>query len=266
MQAPPATTDGPALAIHSLEERGRVARGTAGEEAIVTTFMEILEAVGAFLVGLVGRLGVSFAFGLVLLVPAVIIGIGIHLVRRNRDHAVARVDGIGWRHGAWHAPNHTWLALRGPGELEVGVDDLAQRILPSVTAVELPRPGLEVHRGDPIAVLRAGSRTVRLGAPVDGTVLRVNRRVRRDPGLVKREPYGGGWLFSVEPANGGYLDLPRDAAAEGWMKAERTRLERFVEDELGLAAADGGTLLVPAPAALGEDGWRKLVFAFLHAA
>ncbi|WP_242392482.1 glycine cleavage system protein H [Anaeromyxobacter oryzisoli] len=232
----------------------------------MTTVMEILEAVGAFLVGLVARLGVTLVLGLVLLVPAVIIGVSIHLVRRHRAAAVPRVDGIELRHGAWHAPNHTWLASCGPGELEVGLDDLGQRILPSVTAVELPRPGMSVHRGDPIAVLRAGQRIVRLGAPVDGTVLRVNGRVRWDPGLVKREPYGGGWLFRLEPADRGYLELPRDAAAEGWMRSERQRLERFVEQELGFAAADGGALVVPVPGALGEDGWKRLVSAFLHAA
>jgi glycine cleavage system H protein len=231
----------------------------------VTTFMELLEAVGAFVVGLVARLGVSLVLGLVLVLPALAVGVGLHLVRRRRERPVARVDGVAWRRGAWHAPNHTWLALKRAGELAVGLDDLAQRILPSVTAVELPRPGMTVHRGDPVAILRAGSRTVRLGAPVDGMVVAANRRVQSDPSLVKREPYGDGWLFSITPADGAYMRLPQDVEAEGWMRAERARLDRFLEHELGFAAADGGALCVPAPAALGEDGWKRLVAAFIHA-
>ncbi|BDG03229.1 glycine cleavage system protein H [Anaeromyxobacter oryzae] len=231
----------------------------------MTTFMEILEAIGAFVVGLAARFGAFLVLGLVLLVPAVIVGVSIHLARRRRERGMTRVDGLALRPGAWHAPNHTWLAVHGRGELEVGLDDLAQRILPSVSSVELPRPGMTVHRGDPIAILRAGRRTVRLGSPIDGMVVRVNPRVRREPSLVKTEPYGGGWLFSLAPANASWRELPHDAEAERWMRAERARLDRFLEAELGLAAADGGTLLVPAPAALGEDGWKKLVFAFLHA-
>jgi hypothetical protein len=39
-----------------------------------------------------------------------------------------------------------------------------------------------------------------------------------------------------------------------------------VEDELGLAAADGGELVAPAPALLGEHGWRRVVASFLDAA
>lgn len=232
----------------------------------MTTVMEILEAVGTFILGLGGRFGLFLVLGLVLLVPALALGLVLYGIRRRRERGVERTDGIAWRHGAYHAPNHTWLAPRHAGELAVGLDDLGQRLLPAVTAVELPRPGMFVHRGDPITVLRAGARTVRIGAPVDGRVVRVNRKVRRDPALVKTEPYGAGWLFTLAPADGGYMRFPQDREAEGWMRTERARLDRFLEEELGYAAADGGVPIVPGPAALGESGWRKLVFSFLHAA
>lgn len=233
----------------------------------MTTLMEILEALGTFVVGLGGRFGLFVVAGLALLVPALGIALVIQAVRARAARAVAWSPGeLAWRRGAYHAPNHTWLAARGRDELEVGVDDLARRILPSVTAVELPRPGMAVHRGDPIVVLRAGRRTVHIGAPADGTVVRVNKRARRDPDLVHRDPYGSGWLFTLAPADGAYLRYPQDGEAAGWLHSEKVRLNRFVEEELGLAAADGGTLLEPLPSALGEEGWNKVVFAFLHAA
>lgn len=230
----------------------------------MTTVMEILEALGSFLVGSAGRFGVFLVAGLVLLVPAALLGVAWYAIRARRERDVAREGGVAWRRGAWHAPNHTWLATARRGELAVGLDDLARRIVPSATAVDLPAPGMVVHRGDPILVVHAGARTVRIGAPIDGEVRRVNAGVRRDPDLVKREPYGGGWLFTIAPADGEYRKLPRDAEAGGWMRAEQRRLARFVEDELGLAAADGGVLVAPLPAALGEEGWKKVVFAFLH--
>jgi glycine cleavage system H protein len=230
----------------------------------MTTLMEILEALGSFLVGSAGRLGIFLVAGLVLLVPAALLGGVFYAIRARRERDVAREgSGLAWRHGAWHAPNHTWLAPAKGGELTVGLDDLARRIVPSATAVDLPAPGMMVHRGDPILVVHAGGRTVRIGAPIDGEVRRVNGRVRRDPDLVKREPYGGGWLFTLAPADGAHESFPREAEARGWMRSEERRLARFVEDELGLAAADGGALVAPLPAALGEDGWRKVVAAFL---
>ncbi len=233
----------------------------------MTALMEILEAIGTFILGTFGRFGLVFVFGLVLLIPATAVALVIQAVKARRAREVWRDPGeLAWRRGAYHAPNHTWLAPRRDGELAVGLDDLANRILPSVTAVELPREGMVVHRGDPIAVLSAGSRTVRIGAPVNGTVVRVNRAVRGDPGRVHREPYGSGWLFTMAPSDGAYRSFPQDSDAGSWLRSERRRLNHFVEAELGLAAADGGTLLDPLPAALGEEGWKKVVFAFLHAA
>jgi len=231
----------------------------------MTTFTQVLEVVGSILAGSAARFGLFVLAGLVLLVPALVLGAAINAFHRSRERAVAQPGALAWRRGAYPAPNHTWLAPRGAGELAVGVDDLARRILPSVTAVELPREGMSVHKGDPIAVLRAGGRTVRLGAPVDGTVVRVNGKVRRDPGLVKNEPYGRGWLFALAPADGSYMRFPQDAEAAEWLGGEQARLSRFVEQELGILAADGGDLIVPAPAALGEEGWEKVVFAFMHA-
>jgi glycine cleavage system H lipoate-binding protein len=232
----------------------------------MTSFIEALEALGSFLIGLAGRGALFLAGALALAIPAVAIALVWRAIDRQRARALAQAGGTRYRRGAYYAPNHTWLAPRRRGELEVGIDDLAQRLLPSATSVDLPRPGMQVHRGDPIAVIHAGGRAIRVGAPVDGTILRVNPKVRRDPDLVKAEPYGRGWLFSVAPADGDYLRLPQDREADGWLRAERARLVRLVEDELGLAAADGGELLAPAPSLLGEESWRRVVQLFLHAA
>lgn len=233
----------------------------------MTTLMEILGAIGTFILGTFGRFGLVFLFGIALLIPATAVALVIQAVKARRAREVWRDPGeLAWRRGAYHAPNHTWLAPRRDGEVTVGLDDLANRILPSVTAVELPREGMAVHRGDPIAVLSAGRRMVRIGAPVDGTVLKVNRAVRNDPGRVHREPYGSGWLFTMAPADASYRAFPQDRQAGSWLRSERLRLNHFVEAELGLAAADGGTLVDPLPTALGEEGWKKVVFAFLHAA
>jgi glycine cleavage system H lipoate-binding protein len=224
------------------------------------SLVTVLEAVGSLLVGLVGRIGVSILGGLLLVLPALLIALAWHGIRTGAARG-------GVRSGTRLAPGHTWLAPRGrSGTLAVGVDEVAEKILPSATALELPAPGMEVHKGDPIAVIRAGRRAIRIGAPVDGTVVGVNRRVRRNPGLVKEDPYGRGWLFLLAPRDDGWTRLPAGATAEEWVASERRRLARVVEEELGLAAADGGELVAPAPALLGEEAWKRIVASFLHAA
>ena len=226
----------------------------------MTTAIEILEALGSFLVGLGGRIGIFLLAGLVLALPALLAALVWRAVARRRTSAALRLD-------AHLAPNHTWIAPSRGGTLAVGIDEIADRILPSVTSLELPRPGMAVHRGDPIVIVRAGARAVRIGSPVDGTIAKVNRRVLGNPALVKDEPYGRGWLFRIAPDGDDWKTLPSGIQADTWLLRERKRLARFVEEELGLAAADGGDLVAPAPALLGEEGWKKVVSAFfLHAA
>lgn len=231
----------------------------------MTTFVSFLETVGSFLLGAVARSAVFVAGLIALAIPALLLALAWRALQRRREAAVAEVGGLSFRRGAYYAPNHTWLAPAARG-LRVGLDDFAQRLIPSATAVELPRPGMKVRRGDPVAVVRAGGRTIRVLAPIDGTVVDGNGAVRRDPGLVKREPYGRGWLFGIVPADGSYLTFPQDWDGGGWLRRERERLDRYVEQELGLAAADGGELPPPAPSTLGEEGWRKVLATFLHAA
>ena len=68
------------------------------------------------------------------------------------------------------------------------------------------------------------------------------------------------------PADEAWAALPAGDEAETFLRAERRRLARFIDEELGIAAADGGHLVAPAPALLGEDGWKRVVSAFLSAA
>jgi glycine cleavage system H lipoate-binding protein len=224
----------------------------------MTTFIEILEAIGSFVLGAAGRIGVFLAAALALALPALLVALAWRSVRRAPQKTLS--------HDAHVAPNHTWLAPWRKGTVAIGLDEVAERILPSATSVELPRPGMMVHRGDPVVVVRAGKRAVRVGSPVDGTVAAVNRRLGRSPGLVKDEPYGRGWLFAIVPADDAWKQLPGGLRADTWLLSEKRRLAHFLEEELGVAAADGGELIAPAPALLGERGWERLVGEFLRAA
>jgi len=229
--------------------------------------IEILQPIAVFLAGLIARLGLFLAMLAVLVLPALAIALGLRWAqaRRSRALGLRRVAGLAYRPGISYAPGHTWLHRRKGGALEVGLDDLAQRLLPSVTAVELPRPGTFLERGQPIARLQGGGREVPIPSPIAGTVTGVNAAILRDPGLVTADGYGKGWLVAVEPADAAWESLPRGEAAEAFLRGEAGRFGRFLEERLGFAAADGGELISPAPWLVGEEGWKALTAAFLSA-
>jgi glycine cleavage system H lipoate-binding protein len=232
------------------------------------TVLEILQSIGVFVLGVVARFGLFLAMVAVVVVPALAIALAIRARERRRERALGlqEVDGVPFRPDLFYAPGHLWLHRRGSGRgLELGLDGIAQRLMPSVTAVDIARPGTRVSRGDTVATLHGGGRALEIPAPFAGLVTGVNSAVVRDPGLVKRDGYGRGWLLVVSPADeAAYEALPRAGAAESWMRAEALRWNRFVEDRLGFAAADGGVLVAPAPWLIGEEGWRALSETFLR--
>jgi glycine cleavage system H lipoate-binding protein len=230
----------------------------------MNAILETLVAIGIFLGGLLSRLGVVLAVMLALLLPVLAVVGAARALRAVRlwSQGYLTAGALRFRSGLSYAPGHTWVRPEG-NRLRVGIDDLAQRLFPWAVAVELPPPGRKVREGEPVAVVSAGGREARVAAPVSGTVVTVNAAVVREPTLLKSDSYGRGWLFSVEPDDRTWRSLPTGEAARGWLRSEGQRLTSFYEQQLGIAATDGGELLGPPPALLGETQWKALTRAFL---
>jgi glycine cleavage system H protein len=229
-------------------------------DAIIGT----LQSIGIFIVGLVARIGLVLAIIALLLAP-VAVGMGIVKVcraGRRRMLGYSKAGDLLFREGLHFAPGHTWLKPEG-ARVKVGIDDLAQRLLPWVLQVQLPAAGTRVRAGEAVATIVCGGREARIAAPIDGTITALNLAVVQDPSLVKRENYGRGWLFAMAPADERWLVLPRGEPARRWLVAESGRLGRFLEQELGIVAADGGDWIAPPPMLLGPEQWKALTDAFL---
>lgn len=109
--------------------------------------------------------------------------------------------------------DHEWLRSEGDGTLVIGITDHAQKSLGELVYVELPEAGRSVTAGDALAVVESTKAASDVYAPVSGTVVAVNSALDQEPGLVNSEPYGGGWLLRLEPADAGELEGLMDASA-----------------------------------------------------
>lgn len=229
--------------------------------------LEFLQASGIFLLGLLVRLGLLMAVIAVFAIPVLVLyGLSVaYRWLRARQLGLVDVNGLELADARYYAPGHAWLSKRPGGRLRVGLDDLAQHLLPHATAVQLPRPGTPLAEGLPAVTVTCGLRSATIPSPVTGTVIDVNEALAGNPDLLHTSPYVRGWLFTMKPATASYLGLPTGRTARTWFRKEEGRLSSFLEGELGLAAADGGELVVPAPALLPEETWRSLVTSFLRA-
>ncbi len=230
----------------------------------MTALIDTLMVVGIFLVGLAARLGIVLVIGLAIVSP-VLFALGAGKVFHSLRMWVQGYRSAGqlrYRGGLSYAPGHTWMKANGRS-FQVGIDDLAQRILPWTVAAELPRVGQVVKQGEPVATLSCGDRKVQIAAPASGRITAVNAEVLREPTLAKSENYGAGWLFAIEPEGQEWKSLPVGEMARNWLRAEGQRLERYFEAPLGIAAADGGERIGSPDPLLTDSQWKAMSKSFL---
>jgi len=172
--------------------------------------------------------------------------------------------------GLFLGPGHAWVGLYPSGEVRVGADPLPLTLLGGLDAVTAISAGTEVRRGQPIARLTRGARSLELASPVDGVVVATNPDAESDPGVLAADPFGCGWIVTVRPrALGGALK-GRFLAEEGaaWMRVELGRLRDFLVGLTGRAALaaptlpDGGLPLAGVAEILDDGEWRELVARF----
>jgi len=95
---------------------------------------------------------------------------------------------------------HEWHKVEG--ELVViGITDHAAEELTDITFVQLPQVGRKVKAGESFGEAESVKATSDLYTGIDGEVVAVNEDLATDPGLINRDPFGGGWMIKVKPAN-----------------------------------------------------------------
>ncbi len=144
-------------------------------------------------------------------------------------------------------PGHTWALAESPELVRVGLDDLAAKVAGPVTAIDIPERGQWIRQGQKIIAMHRDGRDLELVSPVEGAVVSINEKVLRDPALARTDPYGEGWLFTVNsPDLGtGLRNLLRGTLVRRWMEDAALKLRGA-----GAFAQDGGVAIdgIVAPA------------------
>lgn len=233
----------------------------------MNAILDFLQSAGIFLAGLTIRLAFFLAVLAAVLIPVLAVFYAVQGIKalRKKSDGMEVIDGIRILPRRHYAPGHVWLGRRLLGGLRVGLDDLAQRLFPNLSAVELPKPGSLLRKGEAAIYLRSEGREAWIPSPITGLVVAVNRAVERMPGLLNASPYGGGWLFAMRPATISYREFPTGPSARTWIRTEEDRLRITLEHELGFAAADGGQLMEHPATLLSKERWEHVVTSFLGA-
>jgi glycine cleavage system H protein len=161
-------------------------------------------------------------------------------------------------------PGHTWALGESPNLVRVGLDDFAARLIGKVDRIHLPQRGQWIRQGQKLATIYRNGAGVEMVSPMEGIVTDVNQAVTLDPELARRDPYGEGWLITVQApdAKTNFRNLLGGAIARKWMEEAAARLRGRLPTMAAAMAQDGGVAVDDLTAHMPEQAWAELARGF----
>jgi glycine cleavage system H protein len=176
----------------------------------------------------------------------------------------AFVAGFGLPGHLKYHPGHTWALGESPDLVRVGLDDFAARLLGKVETILLPQRGRWVRQGQPLVTFFRDGVQTKLVSPIEGVVANVNDAVLKDPSLSLKDPYGEGWLITVQspdaPTN--FRNLLGGDLARSWMEEAANRLRGRIPALAGAVAQDGGLAEADLTKHLPDADWVEVTREF----
>jgi glycine cleavage system H lipoate-binding protein len=167
--------------------------------------------------------------------------------------------------GLHYHRGHTWARPADGGEVVVGLDDFARRLVGPATRLQAPAVGTRLVQGGPAFSLGLDGHVAKLVSPVEGEVAEVNADVVRRPSLAIDDPYGRGWILKLHPRDIGanLRNLLTGRLARLWMEDSRQALDLRLMALSGSVMQDGGEPVAELTRHLKQEDWERLVHDFL---
>lgn len=199
----------------------------------------------------------------------------ISLARANKDEvhlspAMAisqRSNGLQFPKELYYHNGHAWAKLGGKDEVLIGLDDLTQKVMGNIEEIEIPPLGGRLNQGEVAWKIRHGNRKLSQIAPLGGTVVEVNEKLKRDPTLANRSPYEEGWILKIKPKALGeeILGLMDSFQMKLYFDEMKAKLRSSLNHEpLGTVYGDGEEVITGASDKLDEKWWKILVKQLFH--
>ena len=178
--------------------------------------------------------------------------------------APSRVGGFQVPENLRYHPGHTWALSESPSLVRVGMDEFASKLLGKIDTIALPQRGQWIRQGQKVCTIHRDGAAVDMVSPIEGSVADINDAIARDPKLAGKDPYGDGWLITVQSpdAKTNFRNLLGGALARWWTEESASRLQRKMPTLLGALAQDGGVAMDDLTAHIPDQEWVAVAKEF----
>ena len=146
------------------------------------------------------------------------------------------------------------------------MDDFASKLAGKVERIALPQRGQWIRQGQKILTMFRNGSSAEMVSPIEGVVAEINEEVVRNPEVARQDPYGEGWLLTVEApdAKTNFRNLLSGALVRSWMEeaGRRLRLSLSMGAPVGALAQDGGLAVDDPIAQMPSEAWSKVTREF----
>jgi len=188
------------------------------------------------------------------------------VIREVPSHVVpAMVSGFQLPENVRYHSGHTWALSESRELVRVGMDDFASKLVGKIESIALPQRGRWVRQGQKIWTIFRDGKSVDMVSPIEGTVSDVNEAVAKDPSLALKDPYGEGWIVTVQAPDSklNFRNLLGGALARMWTEDSALRLRKRMPVAMAAALAqDGGVAVDDITAHLPDEDWATLTKEF----
>jgi glycine cleavage system H protein len=163
----------------------------------------------------------------------------------------------------YHA-GHTWALGESSEMVRIGMDDFASKLVGKIESISLPQRGRWVRQGQKIWTILRDGKSVDMVSPIEGTVTDVNDAVARDPELARKDPYGDGWLVTVQAPDAkiNFRNLLGGTLARLWTESAALQLRNRMPALAGALAQDGGVAVDDLTAHMPDEDWAVITREF----
>ena len=111
-----------------------------------------------------------------------------------------------------YSTDHEWVRRDG-NTVTIGITEFAQDSLGDIVFVEAPEPGTTLAAGDSFTEVESTKSVSDIYAPVSGSIVTINESLDGAPELLNSDPYGDGWICTIEMSDPSEFDALLDADA-----------------------------------------------------
>ena len=101
----------------------------------------------------------------------------------------------------YNVENNVWARREPDGTVTVGITAYACALAGEVVAYTPKKVGRAIELNKSLVTIESGKWVGPVKAPVSGEVVAVNDALTASPKGINADPYGGGWLVKLKPAN-----------------------------------------------------------------